>query len=375
METEKSDLGYIPKKIQEIAQTLLENQNVDAALDTLRSMYPNKGTLRSSLSKLKSVIVASNIRHSTYVEKMAQREELIKNDVVAQNFTTESLQRMKEFYHFQSCDLKRQLHIQKKLKLGQGHGFFSNSTDMEFFLHLQTAPDYVHQIHLDMDETRLVQEQQAHKMKCLSNTVVRIENADQIVANARKILKFPTDQNPCALATALAITTGRRMIEIFQKGTFTIASPTSPFQLVFTGQAKAGLQEIVSIQENKAMEYTIPVLAKAADILASLDILRDHCKATTTTYKQMNSNWSQKLNAHVKQHVHSELGFHDLRTMYALITYEAFKPHTYSINGWICNTLGHSGLNMSVSYTRMQIYGIGKLRRDNREAAEDYMLA
>jgi hypothetical protein len=176
------------------------------------SAPPSTLTVISSLSKLKSVIVASNLRHSTYVEKMAQREELIKNDVVAQNFTPESLQRMKEFYHFQSCDLKRQLHIQKKLKLGQGHGFFSNSTDMEFFLHLKTAPDYVHQIHLDMDETRLVQEQQAHKMKCLSNTVVRIENADQIVANARKILKFPTDQNPCALATALAITTGRRMV-------------------------------------------------------------------------------------------------------------------------------------------------------------------
>lgn len=365
---------YVPKKIQDIAQQLLETQDVEKAIETLRTMYPNKCTLRSSLSKLKWVIVDANVRHPSYLEKMAQREELIKTKVISQELTPQSLQRMKEFYNFQSCPLRRQLHIQKKLKLGQGHGFFSDASDMDFFLNLKIAPDYVHKIHLDMEETRTVQELQAHKMKCLSNTVVRIENADELVANARKVLKCLTDaQNPCALATALALVTGRRMVEIFQKGTFTPKSPTTPFQIIFTGQAKAGLQEIVGIQENKEMQYPIPLLAKASDVIKAVEILREKTRATTTTYKQMNSSWSQKLNAYVKQHVHAELGFHDLRTMYALITYEAFKPHTYSVNGWICNTLGHSGLNMSVSYTRMQVYGVNKIRRHHREAAEDFL--
>lgn len=373
MEEETSNKKmYVPKKIHEIAQQLLETQDVDNCIETLRTMYPNKCTLRSSLSKLKYVVVDTNVRHPSYLENMAQREELIRNEVISQNMTPPSLQRMKEFYNFQSCPLRRQLHIQKKLRLGQGHGFFSDPSDMNFFLNLKIAPDYVHKIHLDMEETRIVQEHQAHKMKCLSNTVVRIENADELVANARKVLKSTTDQNPCALATAIALVTGRRMVEIFQKGTFTIESPTTPFQVLFTGQAKAGLQEIVSLKEDKEVQYPIPLLAKASDVIKAVAILREQTRATTTTYKQMNSSWSQKLSVYVKQHVHEKLGFHDLRTLYALITYEAFKPHTYSINGWICNTLGHSGLNMSVSYTRMQVYGINKVRRHHREAAEDF---
>ena len=75
---------------------------------------------------------------------------------------------------------------------------------------------------------------------------------------------------------------------------------------------------------------------------------------------------------YVKNHINEEIGFHDLRTLYALIAFEALKPHTYSVNAFVAKTLGHTGLGMSVAYTRMQVYGINKLRRYNREAAEDF---
>ena len=120
------------------------------------------------------------------------------------------------------------------------------------------------------------------------------------------------------------------------------------------------------------MEYSIPTLAPASLIVRAVAKIRGMCKSSTMDPKQVNSTFCKKLNAYLKKHVHPELGFHDLRTMYALVTYEAFQPHTYSINGWICKTLGHSGLNISVSYTRMQVYGINKIRRHNRESAEDF---
>eukprot|EP00952_Eustigmatos_sp_NYUAD-ZCMA_P005571 24248-Eustigmatos_ZCMA.PRE.1 len=87
---------------------------------------------------------------------------------------------------------------------------------------------------------------------------------------------------------------------------------------------------------------------------------------------RINSTWSKKTNAYVKEHIHPELGFHDMRTLYALLTFEACKPHTYGINGWVGKTLGHAGVSMSVHYTRMQVYGINKIRRHYREATEDY---
>lgn len=40
----------------------------------------------------------------------------------------------------------------------------------------------------------------------------------------------------------------------------------------------------------------------------------------TMASKQINSIWCRKLNAHVKRDVHEQLGFHDLRTLYALIS-------------------------------------------------------
>jgi integrase len=213
-------------------------------------------------------------------------------------------------------------------------------------------------------------EAQAQKMQELSSSVIRVENADEIVAFARKTLKN-ADAGASELATALAIATGRRMIEIFQKGQF-CEIPGQRYEVRFTGQAKAGLQEVASITHNKPLEYSIPVLAPAGNVIRGVARVRGLCRSTTMDAKRINSNFCGRLNAFVKSEIHPELGFHDLRTFYALCSFEAFKPHTYSINGWIGKNLGHSGLNMSTSYTRMQVYGINKVRRQTREAAEDF---
>ena len=376
MERDENSEGnvYVPKKIQALATSLVMTGDLDACLAQLRSMYSNLSTLRGSLCKLKASVIATNIRHPDYATTMKTWETLVKDAVVAQGGSPESVQRMQDFHHFQACSLKRQLHIQKKIRLGQGEAFFSHAHDKEFVACLKMAPDYVHRIHLDAEEMRTVQEKQAESVKCLSNTVVRIEHADEIVANARRVLKNVANEDPCAIATAIALTTGRRMVEIFQRGQFT-EEPRQRYSLLFTGQAKAGLQEIVSITHNKPLEYSIPVLASAGTIVRAVSKIRGACKTLTMDAKQVNSAWCRKLNAYVKEHVHPELGFHDLRTMYALISYEAFKPHTYSVNAWICKTLGHTGLAMSVAYTRMQVYGLNKLRRHNREAAEDFTTA
>lgn len=360
----------MPQKIQALATKLILDENVDECLATIRNMYPNLASRRSALCKLKSAVIAANVRHSSFTATMEHWKVVIRDYVVKENASPESLKRVKDFQNFQACPVKRQLHVQKKIRLGQGNDFFHFPADLEFVAALNIVPPYVLDLRLDDDEMRAVQEQQAQKMQQLSSCVLRVENADEIVASARTTLKHP-DPTACQLATALAIVTGRRMIEIFQKGQF-CEIPGQRYQLRFTGQAKTGLQEIASITQNKPLDYPIPVLAPAGTVIRGIARLRGLCQTTTMDAKRINSNYCAKLNAFVKKNVHPELGFHDLRTFYALCSFEAFKPHTYSINGWICKHLGHSGLNMSTSYTRMQIYGINKLRRHNREAAEDY---
>jgi hypothetical protein len=370
LDDEEASRGtYVPAKLRAIATQLLMDEDLEGCLDRLRAMYPNLSSRRSALCKLKAAVVESNRRHPLYATHMQAWEARVKERVREQEASAESLKRMQECYSFQSCSLKRQLHIQRKIQLGQGDGLFSHPDDLAFVARAKLAPDFVFAIRLGADEAREVQEQQETKAKHLSNSVVRIDDGDAIVIWARKVLKDPKAK-VLPLAVAVAIATGRRMIEIFQKGQF--AEEGQKYALRFTGQAKAGLQEIVGITRDQPLEYSIPVLASAGNIVRAVAKIRGLSQSLTVEPKTITSRWCRKLNEFVKQHVHEELGFHDLRTLYALITYESFKPHTYSINGWICKTLGHTGISMSVAYTRMQVYGINKIRRHNREAAEDY---
>lgn len=370
VDTKTDDTPYVPRKIQELATTLILHENLDETLAALRAMYPNLTTLRSALSKLKAAVLAANIHHKDFPLTMQQWKDTIRQYVIQQQATPDSLKRVKDFQAFHACSVKRQLHIQKKIRLGQGNDFFTFPADLEFVAALHIVPDYVLQIHLDNDEVRAVQEKQARNIQKLSTSVIRIENADDIVAFARNALK-EKEPNICKLATALAIATGRRMVEIFAKAQFA-EIPTQRYELRFTGQAKAGLQEISGIDINKPIEYTIPVLAPAGNIVRGISRLRGMCKSTCMDPKRINSNFCARLNAFVKSNIHPELGFHDLRTFYALASFEAFKPHTYSINYWVSKHLGHAGIAMSTSYTRMQLYGIHKVRRTNREPAEDF---
>jgi hypothetical protein len=59
--------------------------------------------------------------------------------------------------------------------------------------------------------------------------------------------------------------------------------------------------------------------------------------------------------------------------MYALISYEAFKPHSYGCNGWVSKVLGHHSVGMSVHYTTMQVSGVNRIARYGREPSEDFV--
>lgn len=363
---------YVPRKVKDLARELVASQDIDAVLARLRDEYPTLTTRRTAFSMLKAAVLdhRPQPRHAEYPAAMQAWRLGIEEDVVATKGAPASLRRLQEFQAFQDCTLKRQLMLQKKFQLGHGLDFFSDPRDAEQATHIPLLPDYVRRIQLSALEVRTIQEDQARKMRQLASDVVRIDDAEAVVLNARRVLRNAPHETELALATALAVATGRRMFEIFAKGRF-LELPGQRYELRFQGQAKAGLQEMVSLQEDKRLEYTIPVLAPAPLVLQGVQALRDKAASEGMHAKTVNSRFCRRLNAFVKTAVHETLGFHDLRTMYALLSFEAFKPHTYSINAWVSKCLGHVGLGMSVSYTRMQLYGIRRIQRHAREAAED----
>lgn len=123
---------YVPKHIRKLAARLVVDHNLERALAEMRAHYTNLSSLRGALTKLKSAVIGANARHPGYAHHMALWEERIEDEVVQEIASASSLQRLREFYAFRDCSLRRQLHIKKKIKLGQGSDFFCRPEDAEF---------------------------------------------------------------------------------------------------------------------------------------------------------------------------------------------------------------------------------------------------
>ena len=359
--------AYVPCKIRDMVSGVIAEGNVETCLETLRQKYPKLSSFRTATSRLKAGVLDANPHHPEYESSMAAHEEALRQ-LFRETLDDDVLKRVQQLYAFRNCPLKRQLQIQKKMRMGE-MDMFHHPDDVAFILALKTAPDYVAKIRLTDEETRSFMQQQCQQQKSLSETVVRVENGDELVFEARNVLKNP-EASVVDTMTALALTTGRRMIELFQRGQF-IEIPGRKYACLFTGQAKTGLRHIKTIDTDQVIGYDIPILAPIKVVRAAHARVRAQCQCSDLHPKAINGKWCSRLNANVKASIHPGLGFHDMRCLYAILTYEAFKPHTFGINGWVSKCLGN-GLVMSVHYTRIQVFGINKIRRTTREATEDY---
>lgn len=183
----------------------------------------------------------------------------------------------------------------------------------------------------------------------------------------------------------LATCTGRRMIEILGTGKFSIHNN---FALVFQGQAK---------QRNKkrAQEQllVVPTFFPACKLLPKIiqvqDYVRQHggfvdgCTTSTQddeTRYQIHQKYVGKLNRALHQEFDNEIiagtnyTFHDLRAIYAFLSYEFCCPRegpggphacpTMPFPRWMKQVLGHSELTTSLHYNRVHVATISPTVRD-----------
>lgn len=346
-------------RLSEIAINLENTMDVDGCMKNLRELYPNVNTLRNIISKIRKILIHRGVRHRDYEALIDAHRERIRHDS----------SRMSVLDSFVACPLERQVHIQKKLRVDPS--FCRHTEDRQFFRTLPLFPEYIRSLRLSNHEHHEWTLRSQRSILDGSRDVIKIEDVAGIVMAARRTCKESTD--PQRLAVALAILTGRRMVEIMLKGVMDCHS-CSRYVVVFRGQAKTGLTSMVSMEKDEDKAYKIPTLGRGKVICEALERLRRLVGETTKTPADVNSKWCRKLNDEVKRSVHPGMTFHDLRTLYALSTFEAFKPHRYSLNGWCSQVLGHTGIGMSVHYTRMQVFGFEKISRSRREFATDFIL-
>jgi hypothetical protein len=354
-----STLRYMPPALKELAEQLKHHRNTPEVLNELRVVYPKLNSFNTAVNKLRAYLITFEEHHPDYEGRMQELEqELI--DTYKKSLGVDGsggdqavLNSLKFLYEFKGVPLRRQLHIVKKLRIGHMHTPSPILQDKVEAVPL--LPDYIKSLQITPEEQASVKRSMEEAQDLRSTNVLTIDNPDGLVRSLTSVLRKRTSSTE-DLCVAIALLTGRRTIEVLRLGSFATIK-AYPRYLVFRGQAKTGLTTIASVTSDETRSYVIPVLCDGALLVRRIRDVQDQVQAQlgTESYanEKVNQKYSNKLGKAVKRLVHSSFRFHDLRTLYALITFEAFKPHTFSVNAWIKKVLGHAGLGMSTHYTRM----------------------
>ncbi len=341
------------QSLDKIAGRLIESGDASACLDNLRCMYPNLNTLRTVVTRLKRLVLKRNIHDDSYADAIeAYRRHLM---------TLDDPKRRADLENFIRIPLERQVKLQKKIMLGDPT--LCQPEDVAFYTSIRLTPSYVDMLRLTPEEHHQWKTNADESLRRKSQNVIRIERCDDLVTIARSILRQdcpPADD----VIIALALVTGRRMVELLLTGDFQL-DPHDKYGLFFSGQAKSGLRQLASMTSDYQSRYHIPVLASGTSILRSFQRIRKGL-GNITEPKQVNTQWCKRLNHRVRQLIHPDVTFHDLRMLYGLVSFEVFKPHRYGINGWISRVLGQDGPYVSCHYTKIQISGCSRLCRRQR---------
>ncbi|KAG5191349.1 hypothetical protein JKP88DRAFT_154228, partial [Tribonema minus] len=215
----------------------------------------------------------------------------------------------------------------------------------ESIANLPLLPEYVKKLAMSRNERDVLAKKATKALEKKSVNSMQI-NAASLIDECVSISGNPKS-NPFDLACAIGLVSGRRMIEIFKTAEFELLDRDDR-TLLFAGQAKKSFP-------CDADAYRIPTLAKSSAIVAGLRRLRDRKCADDMDNKQVNLKWSNSANTAARRLLGDGHHFHDLRAIYAVISFNATLPHSFSLNAFVAKVLGHAGLNNSLNYTSIHV--------------------
>jgi hypothetical protein len=296
----------------------------------LRGAYPNPRSFRNMVILLKGTVISHNVFDEGYADAMNAHGDTIVDET-----------RRSELIEFAKKTLKEQLLLQKRCRLYDKR-VFTDVRDAAFIAGLVIAPPYLKDIKISDEENIHLKQADSQRLTERSQAVIEV-SVTPILAWARGVLASDASAIDDKIV-ALAIVTGRRMIEIILHGTFEEDGEGETVR--FMGQVKAGLVEREA--------FSIPVLAPAQDVMRAHDEVRSFF-GNEITPRQVNSLHCNRLNVLVRETIHPDFHFHSLRTLYALASFEMCRPHTFSINAWGQRVLGHTTIHSSCAYTSMRL--------------------
>jgi hypothetical protein len=200
------------------------------------------------------------------------------------------------------------------------------------------------------------------------NLEQRLEN-QQLLKDPDKIVEVATSllasQEWSEIAAGLAVTTGRRLVEVLKVGDF---EHHTMYSVIFAGQAKR--------QESELEPFEIPTLCPSATVLNAVERLRLLLDTTDIDERTVSQKYSPAVKQVANQHFSTlipcrdnktDLYTHICRSVYARIAVYYYCPPTIADVHFMATVQGH--------YKQMQ--GSEELRRsyESNPSYADYKIA
>lgn len=243
-----------------------------------------------------------------------------------------------------------------KMQKDAQNGNYTGHSDIDAMLaSLPLVPSWVHQLKISRDLSAVAEA----AAKATTSRVLQLGDVQGLFNWLDSI--DPETSSPFQCIIACCIYTGRRTAELTLTGRFDPVEG-EPFAATFSGQLKK------KMAANHA--YKIPLLAPYERVTALIRSFRSRLDLPTdvsTSHKDDATRYQihQRLQHTLNTVMHRELDafiheksskykVHDLRAIYAYLTYEIFVPEGITFPGWIHRILGHENLNVSMCYNRVR---------------------
>tara|TARA_X000000950_G_scaffold214102_1_gene257548 strand:+ start:465 stop:1487 length:1023 start_codon:yes stop_codon:yes gene_type:complete len=314
----------------------LERDGPHKCLSIMREKYTNTGTLRNRVREVRERALA---RMPSWKPASA---------------TLEAGENLHSF-----LKLSREAQVREQLRVRKSSDL--TSPDDRLIKDAPLVPRFISELRLTHAENEAIRLKSKEQIEKRSQHVALIDS-DRAKEFLMKCNRALCDSSTSAKETlvAVALVTGRRTAEILLTGEFDApqqlqAETDNEFKACFRGQLKAGIRD-----PNRC--YTIPLLAPRACVTAAIAKLRARWPLSagsrvSDVNRRFASTARRAALAHLTELHPSLTHLHAARQLYAIITYHACQPHTYSMHGWIRRVLGHADLDVSKAYANVTLTG------------------
>ena len=199
-----------------LAWYLLDTKDATGVVNFIREKWPK--SLSSYISQTKATWMTLDVISEDYAAQYTSAVATVDAAIaIARSAEKEMLRSAKsKLESFNAMNLAGKHAVQRRLKSSQysGHAMVD-----DLIAQFTIFPEYINDLKVSVPERTALQKQATAALEAKSTESITVQ-ASELISQCKAVLK-DTHANPFDVASAIALLTGRRTVEIFKTGNFT----------------------------------------------------------------------------------------------------------------------------------------------------------